>query len=180
MVRRPYAPGQKGKRRLAPLSEFGKQLREIQKLKSWYNLRERQFKKYVKEVLAKRGKVEDLGEILIRLLEKRLDNVIFRLGLATSRSQARQLISHGHFLMNGRSINIPSYQVKKGDVISIKPQKAKKANFQNLKNLLKKHNLPSWLRLDLEKLEAKVVGEPTLQEAAPPVEISSIFEYYSR
>jgi len=87
MVRRPYPPGQKGKRRPTPLSEYGKQLREIQKLKSWYNLRERQFKKYVKEVLAKRGKVEDLGEILIRLLEKRLDNVIFRLGFATSRGK---------------------------------------------------------------------------------------------
>ena len=180
MVRRPYPPGQKGKRRPTPLSEYGKQLREIQKLKSWYNLRERQFKKYVKEVLAKRGKVEDLGEILIRLLEKRLDNVIFRLGFATSRAQARQLVNHGHFLVNKRSVNIPSYQVRKGDVISIKPQKAKKANFQNLKNLLKKHNLPSWLKLDLEKLEGKVIGEPTLEEAAPPVEISSIFEYYSR
>ena len=180
MVRRPYPPGQKGKRRPTPLSEYGKQLREIQKLKSWYNLRERQFKKYVKEVLAKRGKVEDLGEILIRLLEKRLDNVIFRLGFATSRPQARQLVNHGHFLVNGRSVNIPSYQVRKGDVISIKPQKAKKANFQNLKNLLKKHTPPSWLKLDLEKLEGEVIGEPTLQEAAPPVEISSIFEYYSR
>jgi len=180
MVRRPYPPGQKGKRRPTPLSEYGKQLREIQKLKSWYNLRERQFKKYVKEVLAKRGKVEDLGEILIRLLEKRLDNVIFRLGFATSRAQARQLVNHGHFLVNKRSVNIPSYQVRKGDVISIKPQKVKRANFQNLKNLLKKHNLPSWLRLDLEKLEGKVIGEPTLEEAAPPVEISSIFEYYSR
>jgi len=180
MVRRPYPPGQKGKRRPTPLSEYGKQLREIQKLKSWYNLRERQFKKYVKEVLAKRGKVEDLGEILIRLLEKRLDNVIFRLGFATSRSQARQLVNHGHFLVNKRSVNIPSYQVRKGDMISIKPQKVKRANFQNLKNLLKKHNLPSWLRLDLEKLEGKVIGEPTLEEAAPPVEISSIFEYYSR
>ncbi len=180
MVRRPYPPGQKGKRRPTPLSEYGKQLREIQKLKSWYNLRERQFKKYVKEVLAKRGKVEDLGEILIRLLEKRLDNVIFRLGFATSRAQARQLVNHGHFLVNKRSVNIPSYQVRKGDVISIKPQKVKRANFQNLKNLLKKHTPPSWLRLDLEKLEGKVIGEPTLEEAAPPVEISSIFEYYSR
>ena len=180
MLRRPYPPGQKGKRRPTPLSEYGKQLREIQKLKSWYNLRERQFKKYVKEVLAKRGKVEDLGEILIRLLEKRLDNVIFRLGFASSRAQARQLVNHAHFLVNGRSVDIPSYQVRKGDVISIKPQKMKKANFQNLKNLLKKHTPPSWLQLDVEKLEGKVIGEPTLQEAAPPAEISSIFEYYSR
>lgn len=180
MVRRAYPPGQKGKRRPTPLSEYGKELRESQKLKNWYNLKERQFKNYVKQVLAKRAKVEDTAQILIKILETRLDNVIFRLGLANSRAQARQLVSHGHFLVNGKSIDIPSYQVKKGDIISVKPQKIKKANFQNLKNLLKKYKTPSWLELNPEKLEGKVIGLPTLEEAAPPVEISAIFEYYSR
>lgn len=180
MVKRNYPPGQKGKRRPTPFSEYGKALREKQKLKNWYNLRERQFKNYVKKILERRGKVEDASSLLIKILESRLDNVIFRLGFANSKSQARRLVSHGHFLVNGKSINTPSYLVKRGDLISLKPQRAKKTIFQNLKNLLKKHKTPSWLALDVEKLEGKVIAEPTLEEAAPPVEISTIFEFYSR
>jgi len=185
MVKRAYPPGQKGKRRKGPPSEYGKQLAEKQKLKSWYNLREKQFKKYVKEILGRRGRVEDDSAELIKILELRLDNVVFRLGFATSRGQARELVSHSYFLVNGKSINIPSYQLKKGDIISLKPQKIKKARVptpwvQNLKNLLKKYKTPSWLQLDIEKLEGKVIAEPKLEEAVPPVEISAIFEYYSR
>lgn len=180
IVKRNYPPGQKGKRRPSHLSEYGKLLREKQKLKNWYNLKERQFKNYVKEILERRGKIEDASNSLIKILESRLDNVVFRLGFAISRAQARQLVSHDHFLVNGKSINAPSYLVKKRDLISIKPQKIKKAIFQNLKNLLKKHKTPSWLELNVEKLEGKVVGEPSLEEAAPPVEISAIFEFYSR
>ena len=180
MVKKAYPPGQKRKRRPTPLSEHGKELREKQKLKIWYNLKESQFKNYVKKVLDMRGKVEDASEFLIKLLETRLDNVVFRLGFASSRTQAKQLVSHGHFLINGKSIDTPSYRVKKGDTISIKPQKIKKAIFQNLKNLLKKYKAPSWLELNLEKLEGKVIGEPSLEESAPPVEISAIFEFYSR
>jgi len=180
MVKRAYPPGQKGKRRPTPPSEYGKALREKQKLKNWYNLKERQFKNYVKEVLEKRGRVEDASSLLIEILESRLDNVVFRLGFTNSRSLSKQLVFHGHFLVNGKSINIPSYLVKKGDIISIKTQKIKKTIFQNLKNLLKKHKTPSWLELDIEKLAGKVIGKPILEEVAPPVEISAIFEYYSR
>lgn len=180
MIKRPYPPGQKGKRRRRLPSEFGKELREKQKLKNWYNLGERQFRNYVKKVLAQRGKVEDAVTLLIRLFETRLDNVVFRLGFAKSRSQAKQLVSHGHFSVNGKSIDVPSYSVKKGDVISIKSQKTKKTIFQNIKTLLTKQKVPSWLTIDAEKLEGKVIGEPTLEEALPPVEISSIFEFYSR
>lgn len=180
MVKRAYPPGQKGKRRKGILSEYGKQLGEKQKLKSWYNLGERQFKKYIKEILEKGGRVEDASAEIIKILELRLDNVVFRLGFAVSRARARQLVSHSYFLVNGKSINIPSYQLKKGDVISLKPSKVKKAIFQNLKNLLKKYKTPSWLELNLEKLEGKVIGEPKLEEVTPPVEISAIFEYYSR
>ena len=180
MVKRPYPPGQKGKRRKGPPSEFGKESREKQKLKILYNLGEKQFKNYVKKVLAKRGKVEDLSAFLIKILESRLDNVIFRLGFAKSRVQARQLVSHNFFLVNGKSVNIPSYQLKKGDVIIVKPQKTKKVILQNLKDLLKKYKTPSWIELDIGKLEGKVIGEPILEEVAPPVEISTIFEYYSR
>ena len=196
MVRKAYPPGQKGKRRIRTLSEYGKELREKQKLKNWYNLKERQFQKYVKEALEKRGKVEDAGTLLIKTLESRLDNVVFRLGFASSRWKARQLISHRHFLVNDKVINIPSYLVKKGDKIKIRPISSKKTVFQNLPTTLKKYETPAWLELNtqvlakrgdeatasstIEKLEAKVTGLPTLEEAAPPVEISSIFEYYSR
>ena len=180
MVKRPYPPGQKGKRRKGPPSEFGKESREKQKLKILYNLGEKQFKNYVKKVLAKRGKVEDLSAFLIKILESRLDNVIFRLGFAKSRVQARQLVSHNFFLVNGKPVNIPSYRLKKGDVIIVKPQKTKKVILQNLKDLLKKYKTPSWIEIDIGKLEGKVIGEPILEEVAPPVEIPVIFEYYSR
>ena len=180
MVKRPYPPGQKGKRRKGPPSEFGKELREKQKLKILYNLDEKQFKNYVKKVLERKGKGGDLSAFLIKILESRLDNVVFRLGFAQSRVQAKQLVSHNFFLVNEKPVNLPSYQLKKGDVITIKPQKTKKAIFQNLKNLLKKYKTPSWFELDVEKLEGKIVGEPKLEEVAPPVEIPAIFEYYSR
>ncbi len=180
MVKRPYPPGQKRKRKPSPLSEYGKELREKQKLKNWYNLKEAQLKKYVKEVLKSRGKIEDPVSLLIELLENRLDNVVFRLGFAASRSQAKQLVSHSYFLVNGRAVNIPSYQVKKDDIITLKPQKLKKNIFRNLSFKLKKQKIPSWLKLDIEKLEGKVIARPSLEEAVPPVEISSVFEYYSR
>lgn len=180
MVRKPYSPGKKGKRRVGALSEYGKELREKQKLKKWYNLREKQFRKYVNEALGHRGKVEDAASLLIKTLESRLDNVIFRLGIASSRAQARQLVSHSHFLVNGRAVNIPSHHLKKGDIIKIKPKSLKKTTFQNLSTRLKKQKIPSWLALSTENLEGKVIGEPSLEEVASPVEISAIFEFYSR
>ena len=180
MIKRPYPPGQKRKKGMRTLSEYGKELTEKQKLKNWYNLKEGQFRKYVKGALGKKRKVEDADTTLIKSLETRLDNVVFRLGFASSRVAARQLISHRHFLVNKKIINIPSYQVKKEDVIKIKPNSLKKNVFQNLSNSLKKYKTPSWLKLDPDKLEGKVVGEPSLEEAAPPVEISAIFEFYSR
>jgi small subunit ribosomal protein S4 len=180
MVKRPYPPGQKGKRRSTPPSEYKRELTEKQKLKYWYNLEERQLKKYVKEILDKRGKVEDASVLLIQNLEKRLDNVIYRLGFASSRDQARQLVSHKFFLVNGKPVNIPSFFLKVGDVISLKPQKSKKVIFKDLKEKLKKHPVPSWLSLDPEKFEGKVIAEPKVEEVAPPVEVSAIFEFYSR
>ncbi len=180
MIKKPYPPGMKGKRRTKKISEYGKELNEKQKLKNWYNLREKQFRNYVKEVLGRRGKVEDAGALLIKKLERRLDNVVFRLGFASSRVQARQIVNHNHFLVNGKRVNIPSYQVKKGDRISLKPSSQKKTIFQDLPTVLKKHKPPSWIELDAKKLEGKIISEPTLEEAAPPVEISSIFEFYSR
>ena len=182
LVKRPNppGPGQKKKRRHRSISEYGQELGEKQKLKNWYNLSERQLKNYVKRVLEKRGRVEDPTILLIKNLETRLDNAVYRLGFAQSRDQARQLVSHRHFLVNGKPVNIPSYQVKKGDSIALSPTRTKKIIYQNLPTLLKKHKAPSWLELNLEKLEGKVVGEPSFEESAPPAEIPAIFEYYSR
>ena len=180
MVKKPYPPGQKKKKRSRALSEYGKELREKQKLKNWYNLGERQFGKYVRKILAARGKVDDAEALLIKTLESRLDNVIFRLGFAPSRGSARQLISHRHFLVNGRPINISSYLVKKGDKIILKSGSAKKTVFKNLSTMLKKQKTPSWLKLNADKLEGEVVGFPSVDEVSPPAEISSIFEFYSR
>lgn len=180
MIKRPYPPGQRRKRRRRPPSEYAKELREKQKLRNWYNLREKQFKNYVNKILAKKGKVKDASALLIQKLEYRLDNVIFRLGFALSRSKTRQLVSHGFFMVNKRAMNIPSHQLKKGDIISLKSQKAGKKIVKEIRALIKKQKVPSWLQLDVEKLEGKVVGIPTLEEVAPSVEIAVIFEFYSR
>ena len=180
MIKRPYPPGPKGKRRRRSSSEYAKELAEKQKLRNCYNLKEYQLKSYVRGVLGKRGGVEDAQDLLIRKLEKRLDNVIFRLGFASSISQARQLVSHGHFLVNGRKVNIPSYQVKKGDKINASPIFQKKTMFQALPSLLKKHQPPSWLKLNIKNLEGEVVDQPSVEGVLPPAEISVIFEFYSR
>ena len=126
------------------------------------------------------GKVEDVANELIRRIEKRLDNAVFRLGFALSRSHARQLVSHGIFLVNGKPVNIPSFELKKGDIITIKESKKSKPVFKDLAVQLKRKETPLWLSLDKEKFEGKTIGEPSLQEVNPPAEISLIFEFYSR
>jgi small subunit ribosomal protein S4 len=137
LVRRAYAPGPQKKRRGGSQSDYKKTLVEKQTLKKWYGISERQFKKYVKQTLAKMGKVENVSDELIRRLEKRLDNAIFRLNFAKSRAQARQMVTHGFFMINGKRVNIPSYEVKKGDVISVKPSKKQKAILKESANLQK-------------------------------------------
>lgn len=132
------------------------------------------------EILDKRSKLEDAGTLLIKKLENRLDNAVFQAGFAVSRIQARQLVSHGYFLVNGRKINIPSYQIKKGDKINLHPKVSKKAVFLNIASLFKKRKAPSWIKVDQEKLEAEIIGQANLEETTPPAEISSIFEFYSK
>jgi len=180
LLKRAYAPGPQKKRRGGSPSEYKKSLDEKQTLKKWYGLSERQFKRYVEETLERMGKVDDVSAELIRRLEKRLDNVIFRLGFAKSRVQARQLVSHGYFLINGKPVNIPSYKVEKDDVVSVKEHKKAKGVFKELANELKRKEIPAWLSFDKTKLEAKTIGEPNLDEVKPPAEISLIFEFYSR
>lgn len=180
MIKKPYAPGPKKKRRFSALSEYGKELKEKQKLRNIYNLGEVQFRKYVREIIKSGGKVEDASAILVAKLESRFDNIIFRLGWAPSRSHAKQLVSHGHFLVNGKYVDIPSMILRKGDKITIRPSSEKRKAFQAFIPQLKKANPPSWLSASKDKFQAEVVGKPTPEETALPVEITSIFEFYSR
>ncbi len=180
MVKKSYPPGQKGKRGISNigLSEYGKGLREKQKLRMLYGINERQFRKYIKGVLKKPGKQAAL--LLIRRLETRLDNVVFKLGFAVSRLQAKKLISHSHFQVNNKKINSSTYELKKGDLVSIRPKSLKNIFFKDIASRLKKHQTPSWLKLNYKKFEGELIGLPSIEETAPLVEISTIFEHYSR
>ncbi|MFH0791780.1 MAG: 30S ribosomal protein S4 [bacterium] len=181
MLKRPFAPGPKKKRKTKGLSEYGKELREKQKLRNWYNLEEKQFRAYVTSVLGKRkGGTEDAGDMLIKILESRLDNIIFRFGLAISRPLSRQLVSHGHFMVNNRLVNIPSYLTKKGDKIKIALTSTKRKYFEDLSEKMKKASIPAWLSFDSDKLEWQVMRSPLLDEVSPPAEITLIFEFYSK
>ncbi len=180
LIKKSYPPGTKGKRRRRRVSGFGQELREKQKLRNWYGLSEEQFKKYIRKTLDSKKKGEDLEEELIKKFEKRLDNVIFRSGLAKSRKQARQLVSHGFFLVNQKPVDSPSFEVEKEDIVSVKEQKKQKNILKELKILLKKKEAPSWLKVNKEELELEIVGEPNLEEASPPADIPVIFEFYSR
>lgn len=168
------------KRKGRTASEYKKSLQEKQTLKRLYGLSERQFKRYIKETLGKMQRVENVSDELIKRLERRLDNVVFRLGFAQSRRHSRQLVNHAYFLVNGKPVNIPSFQVKKGDTVVIKETKKKKIVFKDLAALLKKMETPAWLNINKEKFEGKIIGEPSLAEVNPPVEISLVFEFYSR
>ncbi|MFH1460829.1 MAG: 30S ribosomal protein S4 [Patescibacteria group bacterium] len=177
MIRRPYPPGVHGKSQRRRISEYGRQLAEKQKVRRVYGISEGQFKKYFKEIVKQKG---DKGELLAQKLETRLDNVVFRLGWTSSRTLARQIVSHGHILVNGRKIDIPSYQVRKNDSVELKAKSKKSALFHNLKTILKKHELPVWLSLDKQKLKAEIKGEPTSEDMGRIGELNMIIEYYSR
>lgn len=183
LIRKPYAPGifgKKGHRHKKPgPSEYGLQLKEKQKIKLDYGLRERQFANYIKETGKKTG--EDRSIKLYEFLELRLDNVVFRSGFSNSRGEARQMVSHGHILVNGKKINIPSYRVKIGDKIAIRPQSKNKGLFKNLEMKLKKYTPPVWIKLDKNRQEADIVGKPFLSED-PLIEklLHLIIEFYSR
>ncbi|MBI5728455.1 MAG: 30S ribosomal protein S4 [Candidatus Magasanikbacteria bacterium] len=170
-------PGVHGaKRRPGAATSFGKQLLEKQKAKFVYGLRERQFRNYVREATSEKG---DSGLGLQRLLEQRLDNVVYRLGLASTRAQARQLVGHGMFLVNGVALNIPSYQVRVGDVVVPKPTKLKKKYFADMTEVLAKKQLPSWLTLDPAAMTGKVVSEPGANDFDAVCDVKLIIEFYS-
>lgn len=184
LIKKPYPPGNKKKRRIGGFSEYAKELQEKQKLKNWYGLNEKQLKKYVQEVLEKSrkgsAKIQDATESLVQKLELRLDNVVYQMGIARSRRSARQMVSHGHFSVNSRAVNIPSYSLKKGDKISVKTNSMQKPFFKDLSAKIKKYQPPAWLKLNLENLEAEIIGMPSVEMAALPLDITSVFEFYSK
>jgi len=179
MVRKPYPPGAggKGMRRPKRLSEYGIQLRTKQKMKMMYGMRERAFANYVKKAITQKT---DSGKKLIELLESRTDNAVFRLGLAQSRSVARQVVGHGHIFVNGRRCTIPSRELRVGDVISVRPQSENKKVFSNLDIFLKKYNPPAWLNLDKSKKEGTIISKPLLDRSEIGININAIIEFYSR
>jgi len=177
VARNPHLPGQHGAKRRRAASEFGKHLLEKQKVRFFYGLSEAQFKKYFK---AAEKKVGVTGEFLIQNLERRLDNVVYRLGFAPSRRAARQLVSHGHFLVNGVRVNVPSYGVKTNDVVIARPISFKNKYFQALVESVKKHKVPSWINFNTQTLEAKISGLPTSEEVSLPYNLQLITEYYSK
>ncbi|MBU1136843.1 30S ribosomal protein S4 [Patescibacteria group bacterium] len=177
MIKRPYAPGVHGKNRRGRLSEYGRQLLEKQKIRYTYGLSEEQFKNYFKEIVHQKGNKE---ELFIQKLEKRLDNVVYRLGWAKSRSLARQIVNHGHILVNGKKTDIPSYRVAKGEVIKFKKKTTKSPLVKDLAESLKKHKVPQWLSLNVGKLEAEIKDEPKFEDFNKVGELNMVIEYYSR
>lgn len=177
LIRRGYPPGIHGPKGKTRLTGYGTQLREKQKAKHIYGILERQFKNYFEKASQRKG---DTSEFLLQLLEMRLDNVIYRLGFAKARQQTRQLVNHGLFLVNGKKVNIPSYQVKVGDVITVKSSAASRPLFQNLLPTLKKQEILTWLSLDVDKLEGKIVRKPAKDDVKTQFDLKMIIEFYSR
>jgi small subunit ribosomal protein S4 len=174
--RRNYPPGQHGQGR-PKFSDYGQQLREKQKVRRIYGVLERQFRKTVDEAAHLKGVK---GENLMALLERRLDNVVFRLGYVTSRSEGRQLVRHGHFKVNGRRVNIPSYRVKKGDKIDLTARGQKAARIEGALGALETRSMPSWLSIDKDLKQGTILGDPVRDELTLPIQEQLIIELYSR
>ena len=175
LERRSFPPGQNGQGRRSKTSDYGLQLREKQKTKRFYGLQETQFRNLFDKAARKQGIT---GENLLILLETRLDNVVFRLGFASSRKEARQLVTHGHFQVNGKKVNIPSYTVKAGDVITVKEKSQSSPKFKEIKDMT--ITVPSWMTVDVQKLEGKVLTIPTREEIDTPIAEHLIVELYSK
>jgi small subunit ribosomal protein S4 len=175
--KRNFPPGQHGKRRAAKLAGYGLQLREKQRLKRIYGVLENQFRLYFESAERQRGIT---GEILLQLLERRLDNVVYRLGLATSRPQARELVRHGHFAVNGRKVDIPSFLVKPGDAITVKAGSQKNVTIQHAIEEVKGRGIPEWLQFQPEQFAGRVVSLPTRAQINLPIQEQLIVELYSK
>ncbi len=175
--KRNFAPGQHGRDRKAKIVGYGLQLREKQKAKRMYFTLEGQFREYYEKASKSQGVT---GEILLQQLERRLDNVAFRLGFASSRRQARQIVRHGHVEVNGRKVNIPSYQVSVGDEIKVRPNSAKLTVIEGAREFAGHQGAPAWLSIDAENLSGKVLSLPKRDEINLPVNEQLIVELYSK
>ena len=175
--KRNFAPGQHGKTRKSKLAGYGVQLREKQKVKRIYGVLENQFRRYFEMADRTRGIT---GETLLQLLERRLDNVIYRLGLGTSRAQARQFVLHGHFLVNGRKVDVPSYQVKAGDTITVRGTSAQNAAIVHAMEEVKGRGVPEWLMFDAGQMTGRIQSLPTRAQINLPVQEQLIVELYSK
>jgi len=176
VARRAYAPGQHGQARKKQ-SEYGMQLREKQKTKRFYGVLENQFHTYYEKATSKKGIT---GENLLFILESRLDNVVYRLGFATSRAEARQFVTHEHFTVNGKKVNVPSYLVKVGDVIALSQKSKESKRFDQILDITNGRVVPSWLEFDADNFSGKVVSLLTREEVDAPVREHLIVELYSK
>ncbi len=176
LTRRPTAPGQHGSRG-SKMSEYGIQLREKQKVKRIYGVLEKQFRLYFDRAARKQGMT---GENLLSLLESRLDNVVYRMGFATSRKEARQLVRHNHYTLNGKKVNIPSLIVKEGDVIKVKDASRRSNKFKDIVEATEGKVAPGFVSVDLEKMEGTMTATPTKEDIDIPIEDHLIVELYSK
>lgn len=177
MGRRPGIPGLHGGKRLGKMTEYAKQLREKQKAKRMFGLSEKQFRRTFDKASAMSGIT---GENMLQLLERRLDNVLFRSGFAATRMQARQFASHGLFMLNGRRIDVPSVQLRVGDVIEVRPKSKNSPVFKKNLEDLGKADAPTWLKVDAKKLQIEVTDLPAVQHFEQAIESQMIVEFYSR
>lgn len=175
--RRGYPPGQHGQRRGGKISDYGRQLREKQKVKRSYCLSEKQFKLTFGRADSRKGIT---GTNLLVILEQRLDNVVYRLGFANSRTQARQLVRHGHFLVNGKKVNIPSYQNKVGDVVEVREKSRNVQIITDAMEAVVRRSMPQWLELEKENMKGLVRAVPVREDVTMPIQENQIVELYSR
>lgn len=177
MERRPYPPGQHGQRRRRKPSDYAVRLREKQKLRFFYNMSEKQFSNLFQEASRRGGAT---GTEFLQLLERRLDNVVYRLGIGNTRRQARQFVAHGHILVNGKRVDIPSYRLKPGDEVSVAPKARKNALILENMELRKRGRTLPWLEFDAESLKGRFVSLPNREDIVVPVNELQVIEYYSR
>ena len=174
--KRQYAPGEHGQGR-KKMSEYGLQLREKQKVKRIYGVLEAQFRRYFETASKRKGVT---GDVLLQMLERRMDNAVYRLGLATSRAEARQLVRHGHFAVNSHKVDIPSYLVREGDLVEVVQASKSAPRMKELAEFAQAHTPPAWLEYDAQNLRARVVRLPQRQEIDIPVQERMIVELYSK
>jgi small subunit ribosomal protein S4 len=179
MARKSGIPGQHGRDRQGKVSMYAQQLREKQKVRRIYGLLEKQFSNLMKEATRAEGKS---GEVLLQLLERRIDNAVYRAGFALSRRASRQLVGHGHFMLNGRRVDIPSIRLKAGDVLTVRPKSVTSAYFKGLDEIIKDGNQPTigWMKSDPKKMTITITGLPARTDAEADINEQLIVEYYSR